>query len=249
MRVLFVVLVILLLPSIARSYEPAATGFVIVSQPLIRYVPTQQHLREWCGAPGEFEACTRFIGFRLEASCAPAGDHWVLEATAAFRPWIFVRGAAHLAHEHEHIRDVERFTAEHVAGLRALLFADPDHCRQRSIHEAARFGETMRVFARRSNEEHHPELAGARHERENLRMARGWESKSVESQMEEGPRRETRDLRDPSDVERVRKRESLEMSRRSIAHDLETARTETHRAALQNALNFIDGELNKLSGR
>ena len=246
MRVLVVALVILLLPSIARSYEPAAAGFVIVAQPLIRYVPTQQHLREWCGAPGEFEACTRFIGFRLESSCAPAGDQWTLEATAVFRPWIFVRGATHLAHEHEHIRDVERFTAEHVAGLRALAFAEADHCRQRSILEAARFGETMKVFARRSNEERHPVLAGARYEREKPRMARGWESKSVESQMEEGPRRESKDSRDRDDVERLRKRDSLEMSRRSIVHDLETARTETHRAALQNALNFIDGELKKL---
>jgi hypothetical protein len=77
-------------------------------------------------------------------------------------------------------------------------------------------------------------------------MARGWESKSVESQMEEGGRRESRDTRNRDDVERNRKRESLEMSRRSIAHDLETARTETHRAALENALNFIEGELKKL---
>jgi hypothetical protein len=249
MRVLPVFLVILLLPSIARSYEPAAIGFVIVAQPLIRYVPTQQHLRDWCGAPGEFEACTRFIGFRLEASCTPAGRQWIMEATATFRPWIFVRGSAHLAHEHEHIRDVERFTAEHVAGLRGLMFADADHCRQRSIHEAAQFGEAMRVFARRSNEERHPVLAGARYEREKLRMARGWESKSVESQMEEGPRREAKDHRDRDDVERARKRDSLEMSRRSIVHDLETARTETHRAALQNALNFIDDELKKLGER
>lgn len=77
-------------------------------------------------------------------------------------------------------------------------------------------------------------------------MARGWESKSVESQMEDGGRRESRDTRDRDDVERGRRRESLEMSRSSIAHDLATARTETHRAALQNALNFIDGELKKL---
>jgi hypothetical protein len=175
--------------------------------------------------------------------------YWNLDATATFRPWIFVRGSTHLAHEHEHLRDVERFTAEHVAGLRALLFDDADHCRQRSVQEAARFGETMRVFARRSNEERHPSLAGARHERETRHMARGWESKSVESQMEEGPRREAKDLRDRDDVERTRKRDSLEMSRRSIVHDLETARTDTHRAALQNALNFIDDELKKLADR
>lgn len=78
-------------------------------------------------------------------------------------------------------------------------------------------------------------------------MARGWESKSVESQIEEGTRREpTRAARSRDDLERSRRRESLEMSRRSIAHDLETARTETHRAALENALRFIDDELRKL---
>ena len=77
-------------------------------------------------------------------------------------------------------------------------------------------------------------------------MARGWESKSVESQIEDGGWRESRVERDREDAERRRKRESLEMSRRSIAHDLETARTETHRAALQNAMSFIDGELKKL---
>ena len=160
MRVLSVFIVILLLPSAARSYEPDANGFVIVAPALIRSVPTRQHLREWCGAPGDYEACTRFISFRLEATCAPEADRWTMDAAATFRPWIFVRNAEHLMHEHEHIRDVERLTAQHVAGLEALSFTSADECRQRSIQEAARFGETMRDFARRSNEERHPVLSG-----------------------------------------------------------------------------------------
>lgn len=78
-------------------------------------------------------------------------------------------------------------------------------------------------------------------------MARGWESKSVESQMQDGPRRDgSHSSRKRDEMERSRKRDSLEMSRRSVAHDLETARTDTHRAALKNALAFIDGELSKL---
>lgn len=173
MRVLSVLIVILLLPSVARSYEPDANGFVVVAHPLIRFVPTQQHLREWCGAAGDYEACTRFISFRLESTCAPVADRWAMEAVATFRPWIFVRGAEHLMHEHEHIRDVERFTAQHVAGLEALWFTSGDECRQRSIQEASRFGETMRAFARRSNEERHPLLSG-RVDRETLgRVVRG----------------------------------------------------------------------------
>ena len=67
--------------------------------------------------------------------------------------------------------------------------------------------------------------------------------------MEDGPRRGgSGNAPSRDELERSRKRDSLEMSRRSVSHDLETARTETHRAALRNALSFIDGELSKLGG-
>lgn len=160
MRVLPLFPLILLLAIPARSYEPAATRFVLVASPLIRFVPTEKQLREWCGAPGAYEACTRFISFRLEGTCAPAGEGegWAMSAKATFRPWIFIRGAAHLMHEHEHVRDVERFTGQHVAGLEALEFRNADDCRARALHESASFGETMRGFARRSNEGRHPVL-------------------------------------------------------------------------------------------
>ncbi|MEO8217705.1 MAG: hypothetical protein ABI718_11545 [Acidobacteriota bacterium] len=79
-------------------------------------------------------------------------------------------------------------------------------------------------------------------------MARGWESKSVESQIEDR-RNELDDARGrlPQDeLERATKRQSLEMSRRRVATDLETSSTPVHRAALENALKFLDGELHKL---
>ena len=77
-------------------------------------------------------------------------------------------------------------------------------------------------------------------------MARGWESKSVESQqsepgVDEGRRRLSADER-----ERASKRESLELSRSRITRELGAARTETHRAALQNALQYLDDELRKV---
>ncbi|HVR43357.1 MAG TPA: hypothetical protein VMS56_07915 [Thermoanaerobaculia bacterium] len=79
-------------------------------------------------------------------------------------------------------------------------------------------------------------------------MARGWESKSVESQIadrqseiEAGNRHVPRAVE-----ERERKRASLSMSRRRVLTDLETATTPAHRAALENALAFLDDELTKL---
>lgn len=77
-------------------------------------------------------------------------------------------------------------------------------------------------------------------------MARGWESKSVESQQHDAP--------DPSrpriageELERARRRESLELSRVRVARELESARTDTHRAALRNALQYLDDELRTLA--
>jgi hypothetical protein len=76
-------------------------------------------------------------------------------------------------------------------------------------------------------------------------MARGWESKSVESQQDEtfgsgAKRGESADA-----VERRQKRESLELSRSRVSHELESARTPVHRTALEHALKFLDDELKK----
>lgn len=78
-------------------------------------------------------------------------------------------------------------------------------------------------------------------------MARGWESKSVESQQSEpeltsGKRRLTAD-----EQANERKREGLQLSRSRILRELESTQSDVHRTALQNALAFLDAELAKLA--
>jgi hypothetical protein len=80
-------------------------------------------------------------------------------------------------------------------------------------------------------------------------MARGWESKSVESQIED--RRDAPAYRDPDDaaaeeLSRRRKRESVELSRRRVVKELETSRSAVHRTALENALHHLDDELRRI---
>ena len=78
-------------------------------------------------------------------------------------------------------------------------------------------------------------------------MARGFESKSVESQQSEVfERGASRDRESPEQLERRGKRESLEMSRRRVQSELKASRSDVHRSALQNALRFLDDELSKL---
>ena len=80
-------------------------------------------------------------------------------------------------------------------------------------------------------------------------MARGWESKGVESQIEDraaAGNGRSRDERWAEDRERDQRRAGLEMSRRRIARELEQSTSQTHRSALENALKFLDEQISKL---
>lgn len=78
-------------------------------------------------------------------------------------------------------------------------------------------------------------------------MARGWESKSVESQIEDADRRSQRgESSTPEERERQKKRAGLELSRRRVLADIAAARSEVRRASLEQALAFLDEEIKKL---
>ena len=78
-------------------------------------------------------------------------------------------------------------------------------------------------------------------------MARGWESKSVESQMEDGETgRELPRRRAIEDIERDQKRDSIELSRRSVQRELEATTSPLRKASLEHALRHLDDELRKL---
>lgn len=75
-------------------------------------------------------------------------------------------------------------------------------------------------------------------------MARGWESKSIESQQYEEFQPEVT-ARSGEEIERTRRREGLELSRTRIRRELENATAPVHRQALENALQYLDDELLK----
>lgn len=81
-------------------------------------------------------------------------------------------------------------------------------------------------------------------------MARGWESKSVESQIESAEeRRLQRSQAAQVTLEhstRLQAQKSLEMSRTRVLHDLEAAKHPRHRDQLQAALDHLDAKLREL---
>ena len=79
-------------------------------------------------------------------------------------------------------------------------------------------------------------------------MARGFESKSVQSQIEDrqAAREDRRERGGQDEREHNEKKSSLELSRTRVANELRASQSPVHRTALQNALSFLDDELRKL---
>ncbi len=81
-------------------------------------------------------------------------------------------------------------------------------------------------------------------------MSRGWESKDVESQMEEAAARRNAAKEPPLSPEQVRlkaERESLELSRKRVLDDLATSAHPRRREQLESALRHLDQKIASLS--
>ena len=84
---------------------------------------------------------------------------------------------------------------------------------------------------------------------QNRGMARGWESKDVESQVEankiEKSPSETKQ-KTPEQLEKDRERQGLELSKKHILADLETATHPNHRKSLEAALEHLNAKIESL---
>ena len=79
-------------------------------------------------------------------------------------------------------------------------------------------------------------------------MARGWESKSVEAQIESADRRrgEGKPRLTHEQLEAQRKRESLLLHRTRVLSDLEKCSDERYRKTLSDGLAFLEQQLGAL---
>lgn len=82
-------------------------------------------------------------------------------------------------------------------------------------------------------------------------MARGWESKSVESQMEEAESRASLKAApqlSPDQLRMQREGESLELSRTRVLQDLAAATNPKYRELLSRSLRYLDEKIAGLGG-
>lgn len=79
-------------------------------------------------------------------------------------------------------------------------------------------------------------------------MARGWESKSVESQIEDREAaRAHAPTMTPEQLKRNREREGLQLSRTRVLHDLEKAVHPRYRQQLEAALHHLEEKIAALT--
>jgi hypothetical protein len=81
-------------------------------------------------------------------------------------------------------------------------------------------------------------------------MARGWESKDVESQVDAAEERAALTKMpklSPEEADRKGQRDSLELSRTRVLHDIETSTNPRYRAMLEAALKHLNDKLAALS--
>jgi archaellum component FlaC len=82
------------------------------------------------------------------------------------------------------------------------------------------------------------------------KMARGWESKSIEDQIEEARRSQGASdgvVRSSEERERERKVESLKLERSRLTEQLNRARSETYQQMIRQSLKAIEEEIAALS--
>jgi len=77
-------------------------------------------------------------------------------------------------------------------------------------------------------------------------MARGWESKDVEAQVESGQAPKGHygnNTKSAEQISREQERKDLQLSRTRISHDLESATHPNHRKSLEAALAHLDRKI------
>lgn len=133
---------------------PIGAQSVRVEPAAVKLVPLYR-VHDACGSDREFDACTRFVAYRLDAAC---DSHGSIRASVTFRPMIFLYNIQQLAHEQLHVEDIRRFADAYVTDIEQKSFETEWRCHDAAQLAIGQFEATMRGFAERSNRERHPSL-------------------------------------------------------------------------------------------
>jgi hypothetical protein len=81
-------------------------------------------------------------------------------------------------------------------------------------------------------------------------MARGWESKAIEDQISAAEAKQEARLRQSQhldEIEREKRKESLQLERTRLIREIESTRNNRYRLLLQRSLDYIETELERFA--
>jgi len=116
---------------------------VIVQPPSIAIVSSLQRLHDICG-PGSFDACTRFVGYKLDVQCVTRNGAPAMNASVTFRPMIFVYNIRQLPHEMVHVEDVRHFSSLYADAIASVPYQSNAECHADADRLTAAFGDRIR---------------------------------------------------------------------------------------------------------
>ena len=120
-------------------------AMVIVQTPVVKLVSLDR-MHSVCGESHDFEACTVFVSYRLDAQC----QSQKIEASVTFRPMILLHDGKAISHEYLHIDDFREYAAAYVTDIEQKRFETDALCRSDAQAAIDAFPEMMREFSKRS---------------------------------------------------------------------------------------------------
>ena len=147
MRIVIVVLTLLMLTDVEGAE-------LLVPRPLVQLV-RRADLPRVCGTDLPVEACTAFAGQVLTCACERVGEGWGIAARAQFIPVLYLMGGEHVAHERDHIADIEASLRAFLDELEDFRFESLVMCQSFAEGEQRSFVKTMNALKVSSNVQRH----------------------------------------------------------------------------------------------
>ena len=152
MRIVFVLLSLMMLTSVEGAE-------LLIPRPLVHLV-RRADLPRVCNTEVRVEGCTAFAGQVLTCACERAGDGWGIAARAQFIPVLYLLGPDHVAHERDHIGDIESSLRQFLRALEGERFESLTLCQSFAQSEQRSFVATMDGFKIDSNVRRHGSQPG-----------------------------------------------------------------------------------------
>lgn len=138
-----------------RFEHPDAGKFTIgMTARVIIPVHHTRSLNRPCRTQAIIYACTVFADEKLVCSCELKGTQWVIVASAAAVPVMFVSDSALISHEELHVEDVYESLRRYVERLTSQRFDSQGECHRTAGRESdpKQFVRLMNRFRSQSND-------------------------------------------------------------------------------------------------